>query len=93
MDKMEMTPCVGIERGKICDKKAGPCYKVESYTRDGVKSRWMESVNKYVNEYQCDSIYDIAHEKKYEYEIGDEVYFFMFDDGRGMILGKMQRDL
>ena len=56
MDKMEMTPCVGIERGKICDKKAGPCYKVESYTRDGVKSRWMESVNKYVNEYQCDSI-------------------------------------
>lgn len=24
-----------------------------------------------------------------QYDIGDDVYFFMFDDGRGMILGRM----
>ncbi|MBR3740563.1 MAG: hypothetical protein IKN04_08895 [Clostridia bacterium] len=93
MEQMERTSGVSIERGKISEKKDGPCYKVESYTRGGIKSRWMESANKYVNEYQCEAPNEIAREKKYEYEIGDEVYFFMFDDGRGMILGKIQRDL
>lgn len=61
---------VGFERGKVCEKKNGPLYKVESYTRDGIVSRWIEAVQG-------------------EYQIGDNVYFFMFDDGRGMILGGM----
>ena len=61
---------VGFERGKVCGKKTGPLYKVESYTRDGIVSRWIEAVQG-------------------EYQIGDNVYFFMFDDGRGMILGRM----
>jgi len=61
---------VGFERGKVCAKKSGPLYKVESYTRDGIVSRWIEAVQG-------------------EYQSGDDVYFFMFDDGRGMILGRL----
>lgn len=85
MDKTESTQGVAIERGKISEKKAGPLYRVESYTRDGVKTRWIESINKYINEYSGDP----PVEDKYEYMVGDQVYYFMFDDGRGMIVGKM----
>lgn len=87
MDKEKETYGAAIERGKIAEKKAGPLYKVESYTRDGVKTRWMEAINQYVREYEGDP----PQENKYEYAVGDEVYYFMFDDGRGMILGKMIR--
>lgn len=76
-----------IDRGKIVEKSAGPVYRVESYTRYGVQTRPIESINKYVNEYRGDP----PAEYKYEYSVGDEVYFFMFPDGRGMILGKMLR--
>lgn len=79
---------VYVERGRITDKRKHDQfqYKVESMTRKGVTSRWMEAVGAYVNEYTEDV------EDKYEYNPGDEVYCFMFPDGRGMILGKMTRD-
>lgn len=60
---------VGIDRGRISEKN-GALYRVASYTRDGVLSRWMEAVQG-------------------EYAPEDKVYFFMFDDGRGMIVGRM----
>ena len=63
-------PVVGIERGEISEVKSGPLYRVKSYTRDGVITRWIEAAQG-------------------EYEEQDKVYFFMFDDGRGMILGRM----
>lgn len=90
MDKTEKTGGVFIERGKIVEKrKAGNWqYKVESATRKGVKSVWMEAVGAYCNEYT-----DAEHEEgKYEYSVGNEVYYFQFTDGRGMILGVMLRE-
>lgn len=59
----------GFDRGEVrgVDEKR---YRVESSTRDGVVTRWIEAVQG-------------------EYETGDAVYFFMFDDGRGMILGRI----
>ena len=92
MEKNETTPGVTIERGKIVEK-SGRNYKVESYTRSGVTTRWIEAMNEYVNEYRSDPPYEeAAYENKYAYNQGDEVYYFMFPDGRGMILGKMKRD-
>ena len=81
-----------LDRGKIVEKSAGPLYRVESYTREGVKTRWIESINQYVNEYKSVLPYDAeAQQDKFEYAVNDEVYFFMFPDGRGMILGKLLR--
>lgn len=97
MDKNlnEWTGLVGIDRGEISDKKADSMpnrylYKVKSATRGGIESRWMEAVNAYVREYEGD---DPPFEKKYELETGDLVNFFMFADGRGMILGKVRKDI
>ncbi len=102
MDKSEQTGNAAFDRGKITDKRKREHwqYKVESYTRKGVRSRWMESVGAYLYEWgecgKCDTslctYYPDGKKDKFEYEIGDEVYFFMFADGRGMILGKMCRD-
>lgn len=81
---------VGFERGKISQKKpgeAGAVYKVVSATRDGMESRWMESLNAYVKEYSGDP----PMVDKYEYAVGDLVYYFMFPDGRGMIVGKVRK--
>ena len=64
----------GFERGEICGKKAGPLYKVKSYTRGGIISRWMQA---------------IPQANDAEFEMGDRAYFFMFDDGRGMVIGPM----
>lgn len=94
MDKNESTGVVGFERGTICEKKADTLpdrflYKVQSSTREGVTSRWMESVNAGVYEYKGDA----AQEEKYQYAVGDLVNYFMFPDGRGMILGMVRRDL
>ena len=92
MEKSEMTPGAAIERGKIIEKSGGK-YRVESYTRSGVTTRWIEAINQYVNEYRSDPPYEeAAYENKYSYSIGDEVYFFLLPDGRGMILGKMTRE-
>ena len=90
MDKMEKTGGVSIERGEITEKRKVDQwqYKVESMTRKGVGTRWMEAVSAYCNEYT-----EAEQESgKKEYQVGDEVYYFMFADGRGMILGKMLRD-
>ena len=94
MDTSESTATVGFERGTIKEKKADSLpnryvYKVESATRGGVKSRWMESVNATINEYRGDP----PQEAKAQYNVGDLVYFFMFSDGRGMVLGKVRKDL
>ena len=77
---------VTVERGKIVEKD-GLKYKVESFTRAGVKSRFLRSVSYYANEREGDP----ATDNKYEYAEGDEVYFFLFADGRGMILGKVEK--
>lgn len=94
MDSMENTSVVGFERGTIKEKKADTLpnryvYKVKSATRDGIVSRWMESVNANINEYQDKP----PEEVKAEYYVGDLVYYFMFSDGRGMVLGKVRKDL
>ncbi len=65
---------VGFERGVIDAKKEGPLYRVRSLTRDGAVTRWIPA---------------IPQHDDYEFEIGDGAYFFMFDDGRGMILGPL----
>lgn len=90
MDKTERTGGVAAERGKISEKRKRDNwqYKVESLTRKGVKSRWMEACGAYCNEWTENE----ENNGKYEYQTGDEVYYFMFPDGRGMILGKMTRD-
>ena len=78
-----------IGRGKITDKKAGPLYRVESYDMKGVITRWIEAVNAGINEYKGEP----PVQDKREYSVNDEVFFFMFGDGRGMILGPMRRDI
>ena len=82
-----------IERGSICEKKAdaqaGYVYKVTSSTRDGIKSRWMEAVSACVSEYTGGP----PQRDRFEYAVGDEVNYFMFADGRGMILGRIRREL
>ena len=80
----------GIDRGRITEKRAGERsweYRVESYTRGGAKTRWIETVGTYIHEKSGEH----ATDDKYEYLVGDEVFFFMFGDGRGMILGGMAR--
>lgn len=79
-----------IERGTI-DEVSGSRYKVKSLSRDGVKTPWIEvlSVNPelYVLNEDGTRGQDVKH-KPTEYASGDMVYFFMFPDGRGAILGK-----
>ena len=86
-DYLSEDKSVTIERGTIKEKKAGPYYKVESMSRDKIKTRWIRSINEYIVEYEGEP----PRERKFQYDIGDEVYYFMFPDGRGMILGKMER--
>ena len=73
-----------IERGMI-DEVNDKKYKVKSICRDGVKTPWIETLS------IAPKIYADGTEIKYEpteYAVGDMVYFFMFADGRGAILGK-----
>lgn len=78
-----------FDRGIITEVQEGDNlqYKVKSLTDKDVTSRWMEAVGAYLNEYTEDE----GNDGKYAYAVDDEVYFFMFPDGRGMILGKMLR--
>lgn len=76
----------GIVTG-VQEGNNGLQYKVKSLTDKDVTSRWMETVGAYLNEYTEDD----GNDGKYTYAVGDEVYFLMFPDGRGMILGKMLR--
>ncbi len=81
MKDNDKTLPVGIERGKIISGGPG-AYVVESYTRGGVQTRPIAAASEYVSECTCDG------KSKYLYSAGDEVFYFMFPDGRGMILGK-----
>ncbi|MBR3740539.1 MAG: hypothetical protein IKN04_08770 [Clostridia bacterium] len=85
MDKIEMTNFTCVERGEI-DRIEDGGFIVKSLTRKDVESRPMQCVNLYVNEYKGDP----PVEDKFQYKPKDRVYFFMFPDGRGMILGKME---
>lgn len=70
------TTTAGIERGRIVDARYG-AFKVSSFSRGGVISRYLNTL-----------------QPNLEVEplgVGDEVYFFMFPDGRGMILGRIER--
>ena len=80
------TSVVGIQQGKIVDASENT-FKVESYTQGEVRTRYIEAVNAYINEFEGTP----PAENKYQYAIGDEVFYFMFPDGRGMILGKIKR--
>lgn len=84
---------IGIECGTIAERKSDSggkyLYRVESATRDGVKTRWIESVNAYINEYKGEP----PVTDKISYSTGDMVYYFMFPDGRGMIIGKIRTDI
>lgn len=78
MDKSEATGLVGLERGRIREVREdgdGWVYKVESYTRDGILTRWIEAVG------------------GEEMAQGTDVFYFMFADGRGLILGRARKDL
>lgn len=72
----DRTTTAGIERGRIVDARDG-AFKVSSYSRGGVISRYLHVLQQGL---ETDSP-----------GVGDEVYFFMFPDGRGMILGKIER--
>ena len=89
MEKHDILWPSHIGRGRVFDKKAGPLYRVESLDMAGVKTRWVEAVNASVNEYKGDP----PVQDKKEYSIGNEVFFIMFPDGRGLILGRMRRDI
>lgn len=78
-----------IERGTIAEID-GSRYKVKSICRDSVTTPWLESLaiepTLYVlNE---DGTSDNVRYRPTEYKAGDMVYFFMFRDGHGAILGK-----
>ena len=86
MNENEALEGAAIDRGKILRAEGGG-FIVASYQNPDVETRPMQPVNEYVREYEGDP----PTENKYTYAAGDEVYFFMFPDGRGMILGKMER--
>ena len=69
-----------IERGTI-DEVNGSRYKVKSLSRDGVKTPWIEVLS--VNPTLYGNVY-----KPTEYKSGDIVYYFVFPDGHGAILGR-----
>ena len=66
-------PVTGFQRGIVDQKRDGDLYDLYK-----------------VKSYTCDGVITRWIEAvQGEYEIDQEVYFFMFDDGRGMILGRM----
>lgn len=97
MDKTERAGLVGIERAIIIEKQsdaaAGYVYRVESITRRGVESRWMEAASACVREYEVTGTEGPAVQRRFEYSVGDYVNCFIFGDGRGMILGRIRMDL
>lgn len=85
-----------IERGVI-DKASGTQYKVKSLDRDGVITPWVEvlsidpTIKTSVTHDKYESTVSETLTAKYkpsEYTVGDMVYFFVFGDGHGAILGK-----
>ena len=77
-----------IERGKIFARE-GTRYKVVSLDRPEVVSRWMRASSFFVNEREDEEGSVI----RYSYAVGDPVFFFMFPDGRGLILGRIEAEV
>ena len=69
-----------IERGAIVSIE-GNVYRIASYSRDGVTTPPIKAITDF-------DIYQDGVPVR-RYGAGDKVYFFMFDDGNGMILGKL----
>lgn len=87
-----------IERGEITSSGGGR-YKVKSLDREGVSTPWIKvldmtpKVELQVTHDRYDSTVTEKIEATYtpsEYTVGDMVYFFMFSDGHGAILGKAE---
>lgn len=85
-----------IERGIIA-KANGTQYKVKSLDRDGIISPWIEvlsiepKIRISVTHDQYENTVSETLTASYqpsEYTVGDMVYFFLFNDGRGAIIGK-----
>ncbi len=85
-----------IERGKI-EESNGNQYKVKSLDRDGVTTPWIgvleidPKINMSVTHDVGESSVSETLTAKYtptKYTVGDMVYFFVFADGHGAILGK-----
>lgn len=72
-----------IERGRIL-RSMGGGWEVESYDRPGVITPPLKTIddNKYTVTVE-ETTYTIH---KPGYQAGMDVYFFMFDDGKGLIL-------
>ena len=68
-----------IERGKIKEVRGGGKYIVTSTERDGIETPPIPAML---------HIPAMIHNEK-PYKAGDNVYFFMFSDGEGMILKKI----
>ena len=86
-----------IERGKIV-KKSGSKYKVESYDRKGITSPFIEAIDgkptvsvHATHDKGGESVSETlnGNVKVPEYNTGDIVFFFLFADGTGAILGKI----
>lgn len=87
-----------IERG-IIDEADGGKYKVKSLCREGVKTPWIKAiaieptlyadVSHDVNGAARNERIDVKY-KPTEYKKDDIVYFFLFPDGHGAILGKAE---
>lgn len=85
-----------IERGVI-DQASGTQYKVKSLDRDGVITPWIAVLSieptietSVVHDRGDVSVSEVltAEYTPSEYAVGDTVYFFVFGDGHGAILGK-----
>ena len=85
-----------IERGEIIES-SGLQHKVKSLERDGVVTPLIgvleikPKIETKVTHDRNDSTVSETLEAEYtatEYAVGDMVYFFMFADGHGAILGK-----
>lgn len=85
-----------IERGEIKESR-GTQHKVKSLDRDGIVTPFLSvleidpKIEAEVTHDRHDSTVSEKIEAKYtptEYAVGDMVYFFVFADGHGAILGK-----
>ena len=85
-----------IERGEITESK-GTMHKVKSLDREGITTPYLgvleidPKIKINVAHDQYDAMVNETLEAEYtptEYAMGDMVYFFMFADGHGAILGK-----
>lgn len=78
-----------IERGEITEVQEGEerLCRVRSLTRDGITSPPIPALK--ISREAHISAGDGNIQNEYEsYAVGDRVYFFLFNDGHGMIIGK-----